>query len=325
MIDVSVIVTVYNNESKINACLESLVNQTLDNFEIIIIDDGSQDKSGIICKDYATKYSNISYYRQENKGVSISRNEGIKFSRGKYILFCDSDDTYEIEGIGKLYHCITKKNSDISIGGCSKIINGSESIIFCNDHAGETCHKEKYIVEMTENFMINQMWGKIYKKDIILANDIFLNEDLTLGEDFEWLCRFLKYAKQISSINDRVYNYIIDSEDSLSQKFSLDYFERIAKTYKSLEQLYISMGIYEKYKDILIDRQINNYWAGMNCINKTNCNLTFKDKINYIDTCIKSIEYQILLKYKKNNSNLKLKIMNLKSPLILVFIIYMRR
>lgn len=92
---ISVIIPVYNTESYVRVCLESLVEQTYTNFEVIMIDDGSTDNSGEICQEYTERDSRFHYYRKENGGVSSARNLGIEYSRGNYLTFVDSDDWVE--------------------------------------------------------------------------------------------------------------------------------------------------------------------------------------------------------------------------------------
>ena len=113
MTKVSIIVPVYNTYNYLNKCLESLVNQTLSDIEIIVVNDGSPDDSEGIIKEYANKYSSIKYYKKKNGGLSSARNFGIKRATGEYIGFVDSDDYVDVTMYEKLYNQAISTNSDI--------------------------------------------------------------------------------------------------------------------------------------------------------------------------------------------------------------------
>ena len=114
---ISIIIPVYRVEKYLEECLNSVINQTYANLEIILIDDGSPDRCGQICDEYAKKDERIEVIHQENQGVSNARNHGIEMAKGKYITFIDSDDYLEQDYIKYLYDEITKFNADISICG----------------------------------------------------------------------------------------------------------------------------------------------------------------------------------------------------------------
>lgn len=113
---ISVIVPVYNVEDYLDRCLSSILEQTFSDFEILLIDDGSTDSSGAICDDYATKYTNITVIHKENKGLSDTRNVGIKNAKGEYIFFIDSDDFIIPKCLEILYYNATKNKADLSCG-----------------------------------------------------------------------------------------------------------------------------------------------------------------------------------------------------------------
>ena len=123
-IKISIIVPVYNVKEYLRECLESLVNQSFENYEIIIINDGSTDGSDLICQKYKERYENIRYYSQSNKGQSAARNLGVRKSKGEYILFVDSDDYIVKDACRVLYKSAIKYDVDIVIGD---ILNGPMS------------------------------------------------------------------------------------------------------------------------------------------------------------------------------------------------------
>ena len=125
MIKVSVIVPVYNTEKYLAKCLDSLVNQTLKDIEIIVVNDGTKDNSEKIINKYLKKYSKIRYYKKENGGLSSARNYGIELANGEYVGFVDSDDYVKDGMFSKMYECAIKNNSDIVV--CDTIMKKETS------------------------------------------------------------------------------------------------------------------------------------------------------------------------------------------------------
>ena len=130
---ISVIVPVYNVEKYLRKCIESILNQTFREFELILVDDGSTDSSGKICDEYALKDSRIKVIHKENGGASSARNAGLDVAKGEYIGFVDSDDWIEMDMYGELYRLIKENNTDISVCG----INNIKDIKYKNENLKE--------------------------------------------------------------------------------------------------------------------------------------------------------------------------------------------
>ncbi len=133
---ISIIVPVYNVEKYLSRCLDSIINQTYKDYEVILSDDGSTDSSGKICDEYAAKYSNIHVIHADNAGLSVARNRGIHLSKGEFITYVDSDDLISIDYLEKLYNLIQKFNADISCCECNHFYNDSE-VLFSDDFGDE--------------------------------------------------------------------------------------------------------------------------------------------------------------------------------------------
>ena len=207
---VSVIVPVYNVENYLEKCLDSLVNQTLKDIEIIIINDGSPDNSQKIIDKYAKKYKNIVSINDTNHGQGHARNEGIKIASSKYIMFVDSDDWLELDAIEKMYQIIEKENSDVVVADINKIIN-NQTQYFKNYH--------NYSEQDNINLMLSHPGpvAKLYKKDIFLKNDIHFLENVYY-EDLAMAPILSLYVKKIRYINQPVYNYLIRENSTMKQK-----------------------------------------------------------------------------------------------------------
>ena len=219
---ISVIVPVYNAEKYINRCIDSIVHQTMDDMEIIIIDDGSTDSSLDICKYWETKDRRIKVFPKKNGGVSSARNMGLRNVNGKYVSFVDADDWIESDRFEKAIEKIEEYNADIYIG--SFVINvGNEQKTIYEDIPSvvSVYGKNDAIKHMIKgNGFRWELCDKVYRKDVL--EGCYLDENIHNGEDFlfNW-CVFGK-AKRIIRVNDMSYHYFA-REDSASHVLSEKY------------------------------------------------------------------------------------------------------
>ena len=223
---ISVIVPVYNVEEFLPYSLDSIVNQSYENLEIIIINDGSTDMSGKICNEYAKRDKRIKVINQENKGLSGARNTGIANASGKYIAFIDSDDIISSQFLKYLHKIIVETQSDIAECSFTKI---GENEVFAKKY--EFDEDEKYIVinsEQALNRLHNEdveitiksvvVWNKLYKKE--LFNEIEFPKGKRYEDDFTTYKILGKIHKMVSS-NRILYNYVQRKKSIMHQKFSL--------------------------------------------------------------------------------------------------------
>ena len=227
---ISVIVPVYNTELYLEECLESLIRQSLTDIEIILVNDGSTDKSATICQLYAKKDKRIKYIEIENAGVSNARNIGIKNAKGKYIMFADSDDYVDSKWCESLYSVVEENKFCI----CN---------IYCVDYINNNIYTENDIDTYIKKFSINQFYevyklkllnqpyNKIYEKKILDKSNIKFNEDLSLGEDLLFNLDYLLQCNEIEIINEKNYFYIKGQTDSLCNKFYPNFYEIQTKIY----------------------------------------------------------------------------------------------
>lgn len=214
---ISVIVPVYKVEKYLNKCIESIVNQTYKNLEIILVDDGSPDECGKICDNYAQKDMRIKVIHKENGGLSDARNAGINISNGKYISFIDSDDYIDLEYIELLYKTIKKDKSDMAIS--------SHKVIYENGTILEKATKEESILEPKEvlkrilydDGIDLSAWAKLYK--IELFEEIRYPKG-RLFEDAATTYKLVDKCKKISIISKSTYNYIIRGNSITNVNFS---------------------------------------------------------------------------------------------------------
>ncbi len=206
---VSVIVPVYNVEQYLSECLESLISQTYTNIEIIVVNDGSTDKSENIIKSFQEKFKNIIYIYQENKGVSEARNIGLKNSKGDYVLFVDSDDYIDIYMIEKMYSNANKYDADVVICGHTKFYEenyAKKQIV--NYNLDENCI---YDGEQVLNLLLSSkvkgfLTAKLFKRSRLVESNFFLEPNRYI-EDWFPLIKQIKESRVITFINEALYYY----------------------------------------------------------------------------------------------------------------------
>lgn len=215
---ISIIVPVYNSESQLEKCINSIIYQTYKSLEIILIDDGSTDSSGNICDKYAKTDSRIKVYHQENTGASAARNKGIDMSTGKYITFVDSDDYIAENYISVLYSNMSS-NIDLVISKPQAVNpDGRKSKYWPFD--------AKVPVELDTDDFRNMNWryrhvwmaGVLYKKDTI--DDLRFNTDYCVGEDVLFYFSAFKRCRRVRYIPEKLYYYVIYEESAFHGRFN---------------------------------------------------------------------------------------------------------
>lgn len=209
---ISIIVPIYNTERYLEECIESIVSQTYKNIEIILIDDGSTDKSGQICDKYSKKDSRIKIIHQENKGIGQTRNVGLQYATGEYIGWVDSDDIISNNMYEVLLKNMIKEDAQISCCNYKKIKNKLED--FCEMEKEDIEVKnEKVVKDMIRGEITCFLWDKLFKRE--LFNDIkFTNHKV--GEDFVVNTTILSKNPKIVRTNGCYYFYRYREDSSLN-------------------------------------------------------------------------------------------------------------
>lgn len=216
---ISVIVPIYNVENYLKECLESLVNQNFNNYEVILVNDGSTDNSKIIAEEYAENYNHVKLINTSNNGLSAARNVGINNSTGKYLVFVDSDDYVDNMYLNDLYEDITKNNNDISICSYEQVYddanrNTIEVMKIKEDVQYSNIEVLKIILE---GEIQCYAWNKIYKSELFKKNNI----EYPLGKLFEdifTLILLITKSNNISFINKPLYKYRIRNGSITNKK-----------------------------------------------------------------------------------------------------------
>lgn len=218
MLKISVIVPVYKAEQYVGECIESILVQTYTNLELILVDDGSPDNSGIICDQYAKTDSRIKVFHQKNGGVSSARNYGIEHATGEWLCFVDSDDTVDsnyIEYLAKGFNY--SSDVDLVIAGYRNVDEKSSLLSIRKFDEREYSTDIASLLSKSElNNTINSPVCKLFKKEIIIKNNIKYNSSLSYGEDHIFVLEYAQYVRAIYLSNKVVYNYFHRSNDSLT-------------------------------------------------------------------------------------------------------------
>lgn len=236
---ISIIVPVYNGEKYIDKCLKSLVNQTLKNIEIIVVNDGSKDKTQNIVEKYKKENSNIILINSTNKGVAAARNKGLKIAKGNYIGFVDSDDYVDLNMFKDMYELAQKNNYD-SVQ-CNFYYTDYNKTVIGNKFYMNNFDLKIYMINL---FPV--IWNKIYKREL-LENVLF--KEGVFAEDVEFLYRVMPNIKSMGYIKTPLYYYYqrFDSESRTFDKRIFDYIEN----WNDIIKYYKEFDLYDKYKSEL--------------------------------------------------------------------------
>ena len=279
---VSIIVPVYNVEKYLSKCIESLINQTYTNIEILLINDGSTDNSKKICEQFKEKDSRIKLINKENGGLSDARNKGLQVAIGKYIAFVDSDDYVEKNYIETLYSLITKFNSEIAIADF-RVIKSAKKIKE-SEIKEYSIIPEKAIEEMLySDFYYISACSKLYKKEL------FENVEFPKGKMFEDVGTTYKLiikANKIACTNKKIYNYVIRNNSITTSKFKKEHYDLIELTNTMCED------ILQKFPNMEKGALRRKIYANISTLNRMLLSKETKvdlDLVNYIKKTGKTI------------------------------------
>lgn len=209
---ISIIVPVYKVEQYLHRCINSILAQTFENFELILVDDGSPDNCGKICDEYAQKDNRIKVIHQKNSGTIIARNAGIKIATGKYLGFVDSDDYIKPQMYEKLYNCISSDNYDIV--WCDVVIEHSDRQVISKLTASE--NSENLLSQLLKGEYPGWMWNKLISREFFLKCDIYQDPSCSVMEDVLIMTQLLFWRPKLKYLADALYIYNRTNDNSLT-------------------------------------------------------------------------------------------------------------
>lgn len=281
---VSIIVPIYNVEKYLPKCMETLLNQTLSDIEIILVDDGSPDGSPAMCDEYAKKDSRIKVIHKQNAGLGFARNSGLEVATGEFVAFVDSDDYVDVTMYEKLYAKAYERQADVVFCGLKRVWEDGRTEPK-SDVTEETLCVGENVKELALDFIAPapgiaqerlyemSVWHSIYKRELIEKNNIRFNSEREIvSEDLPFQVDFFSSAKKVCFIPDVLYCYRMDNGGSLTKAFNIKKFYGTIKLYglmRTKTQTIDETGL--RAKRLFI------------AYNRTFCKQTAKGRISFAD------------------------------------------
>lgn len=211
---ISIIVPVYNMEKYLDRCMTSILNQTYENLEIILVDDGSTDNSPKLCDDYATKDSRIKVIHKENGGLSDARNAGLGIATGEYIGYVDSDDWIELDMYERMYKACADNNAELAI--CRYFREYDDKTVNDGTSKIEILDRDEilriYITDKDGYMIYNSVWSKLFKRELVEGVLFPRGKN---SEDIMYTTTAFCKLKKAVYIDTCLYHYVIDRKDSI--------------------------------------------------------------------------------------------------------------
>ncbi len=246
---ISIVIPVYNAEKSLDRCLSSISNQTFDDFEAIVVDDGSKDNSKLIAQKWSQADSRFVLVSQENRGVSAARNAGIKCSKGEALCFVDADDYVDDNFLEKLYSAFHKESLTV----CNFVYNDDLRNVLC--FAGL-----EQIISFDQDFIRNYLmdekiafaiWNKMFDNNLLHEAEVYFPQDISVGEDMIFVLTYLSKIKSIYYVDDCLYHYCVGYESAM--RSPRDYLSVYEKTLHYLKN--------NRFGNVKIEDRTLNLWA----------------------------------------------------------------
>lgn len=254
---VTLIIPVYNAARYLRRCLDSVLAQDFSDMEVLVLNDGSKDKSLQICREYEAKDSRIRVIDKENTGVSDTRNQGMKLARGTYLQFMDSDDWLTPDAVRSLAEAAQADDCDLVIADFYRV-NGSHYVEKKHIREDHVMGREEFALQMADDpsdYYYGVMWNKLYRRSVVEEHGIVCDTSLNWCEDFLFNLRFIRYGSRFRAIQKPVY-YYVKRKGSLvaTEAVSVDAVKIRFELLERYKELFQSLGLYEEHK-----LKINSY------------------------------------------------------------------
>lgn len=308
----SIVMPVYGVAHYLEKAIESIVNQTFRDFELILVDDCSIDGSLTICELYANKYKNIyCIHHNENKGVSIARNTGLDVAKGKYIWFPDSDDFYELDLLEQVYHTLKGVEADLVVfGAIEEYYNIDNSIHHTYEvRPSKICclnQKEvrKQIINLEKSNLYGYPWNKIYKIENIKNNALYF-EKITLIEDILFNVQYCNDIHTMIILDICPYHYAKRNTNSLTAKYVPEYYQLHKKRIKLLvEQFEYWSILTDEVKGVLAALYARYIFSALqrNCDKRSK--MTIRSQVDWCRELFQDKLFNLLIPYGRTEGKL---------------------
>ena len=256
MLKVSIIVPIYNAEKYLRKCINSILEQTFKNFEVVLVDDGSTDNSANICDEYAARDDRVVVIHKGNGGVSSARNTGLNIACGEYIIFVDSEDYVSKNMIEKMVDKID--DADMVISSIKLRLDGKERDCCVSD--GEYSPRdiiENYCTGVVPGMCIEGPYCKLFKANIIKAENIEFDESIKLCEDILFNIQYIMQCNKINMYDELIYFHMKENENSLSLKYREYNYENIRVVYEYTKNAAKQLGCSNEALNSLGGKHVN--------------------------------------------------------------------
>lgn len=279
---ISVIVPIYNVEKYLARCVDSIVNQTYKNLEIILVDDGSPDRCPQMCDDYAEKDSRIKVVHKKNGGLSDARNAGMAVATGEYISFIDSDDYVSDDFFECLLDVMNKENSDIAECSVVKFYEDNRFDEFSDDLSVKTYDTQDAMSALiAENPFHQHVWNKLYKTELVKDIPYAVGK---LNEDEFWTYRVFGRANKVARINKTMYYYFQRSSSIMGVGYNIRRLDALEG--KANRQKYIE----NNFPDLSTQAKIDLYCS---------CMFAYQSVLKFMSGADKKKALELIRKYRK--------------------------
>ena len=286
MPEISIIVPVYRVEKYIRRCVDSILNQTFHDFELILVNDGSPDNCGVICDEYAKQDSRICVIHKKNGGLSSARNAGLDIAQGEYILFCDSDDYVAKDWCEKMLRAITMFPQCLVTSDLLKV--HEETRIHAGEHIANPV-TEITFYQIVQKGLSGYVCNKIFSNVLIRDNNLRFDEERKFAEDVPFVMEYCKLCKSYVLIDEPLY-YYVQREDSILHTVRFDILEHQLFTFY-IRIPFLSEEEIPEYCDNHLFSFIHYFEAVLNRQNT----MRFLDKLRYNQRMIRSKEFRFCL------------------------------
>ncbi len=265
---ISIIMPVYNVEAYLEKSINSIINQCISNWELVVIDDGSKDMSGVICDRFAELDNRISVIHTNNCGVSSARNTGLQHVHGEYVIFIDADDWIESEMLMKLLESIENNQSDMSCCDSYSVVQTKDGNLVRNQsYKWGNLKSEKTVIGKdiyySVFFQSGTLWNKLFRYEVI--SGLYFNTEMSYGEDSDYLLRALERMTKITLIPYCGYNYFVNRSGNVKSASidnrAIELLENTKVLYKTLHDE--SVGWVGVYRIVTTINQVLNKFSSL--------------------------------------------------------------
>lgn len=241
---ISIIVPIYNVETYLHRCLNSILEQTFTDFEVLLINDGSTDNSGVICEEYAQKDKRFKVFHKENGGVASARQVGIDKAIGEYSIHADGDDWMEKDMLSDMYKIITTQKADILISDFYVDFPTKNEITYRLQKPSNLNHST-INKEILSNQLFGSLWHKLIRHELYKLYEVKFLPNINYCEDVLVLSQLLKHPLSIAYHNKAYYHYCMDNLNSITRNYTKDTYIQRKNYYEQLKQI-IDLNLYHK-------------------------------------------------------------------------------